>query len=154
MKKSLSFEDLPQEEPNVVEDVDVHEFGVDEKDGKPYTARVRALTVSEWEIMIKGSLDLKAMRESDNGSPEVILRNDFDDACLVAAWCTIDDDDRSVFGRNKRQAERRVRALPHKYYGAIQRIYLAALRASNIGSSKDEQSDKQSDKQTEKATKN
>ena len=149
-KKSLSFEDVPQEDPTIIEDVDVHEFGVDEADGEPFTARVRSLTVSEWELLIKGSLDLRAMRSEDGTKPEIILRDDFDDACLVAAWCTIDDDNKPVFGRNKREAERRVRALPHKYYGAIQRIHQAALRASNITKGEDEQSETQ----IEKAAKN
>ena len=149
-KKSLSFEDVPQEEPTIIEDVDVHELGVDESDGEPFTARVRAITVSEWEILIKGSLDIQAMRGEDGATPEIILRDDFDDACLVAAWCTIDDDNKLVFGRNRREAERRVRALPRKYYSAIQRIHLAALRASNIVTDKDEQPETQ----IEKAEKN
>lgn len=144
MTKSLSFESIPKDEQRNIIVVEAHEFGVDEKDGAPYVARVRSLTVSEWEILVKGSVDIQATREqraSLGEAGELVLRDDFDDACLVTAWCTIDDDDRLVFGRSKREAERRVRALPSRYYPAILRIYRAALRASNLSSDSDEQAE-------------
>jgi len=128
MSKLLSLDKIPSE-VLTTELVEVPEFGYE--DGEAYAVRARAMTVEEFNLVVRRSYTITPAQENGE-SPSMEMRGDFDEVCLIAAWCSLDDDDNLVFGKTKRLAEQRVRNMPHKYAPAIMRIYSTVLRLSHI----------------------
>ena len=128
MSKLLSIDKIPDEELST-ELVEVPEFGYE--DDEPLAVIARAMTVSEFNVVVRRSYQMEPS-ENENEKPKLSLREDFDEASLIASWCSLDDDNNLVFGKNKRAAEMRVAGLSHKYAPAIMRIYTTVLRLSNI----------------------
>ncbi len=67
----------------------------------------------------------------------LIFRNDYDEACHVAGWCSLDDDRKLVFGVDKEDAVDRVMRLPYKYRKAITRIHAAVMELTGIREAED-----------------
>lgn len=112
------------------EEVVVQEFGTDEESGEPFAVLVRGLTAYEWDLLMARAWRIDP---SDNGAdPTLSLKDDYNEACLVAAWCSYDDDGRLVFGVDPDDAEARVRALPVQYRPAIRRIHKRVLELSGV----------------------
>ena len=156
MSQSLSLKTLKVDLPEVAR-VEVPEFGMGEDD-KPIEVNVRALTVFEYNSLMRSAFTLtqrgaqqgksknwrtrrtrKADKESSedsqdtgNGQMGFALRVDYDEQCLVAAWCTLDDEGDLVFGINADAALQRVKGLSFSYRPAIERIHRKALVLSHI----------------------
>ena len=157
MSKSLTLKTLSVDLPEVSR-IPVPEFG-DGEDGEPMEVNVRALTIFEYNSLMRSAFTLtrgaqqqkksghwrnrrtrtKTKKESSedsqdtgNGNMGFALRVDYDEQCLVAAWCTLDDDGKLVFGVDTDDAFERVKTLPYGYRPAIQRIHREALVLSRI----------------------
>jgi hypothetical protein len=136
MSKRISFESLPEIEAKT-EIVLAPEFGVDD-DGDSWETLVRGLTIAEYQQLGKMAFDISMSSSSDNGQDDgptrtIQLREDHDEMCVVAGWCTIDDEGKLLFGPTDAVAVARVRTLPKsEYQELIERIYDKVLELSGI----------------------
>lgn len=133
MSKSLSLKYMP-DDPLDMSEVEAPEFGVDE-DGENFVVKIRALTVGEFNSVIRRAYVVEAEEQASDGDRPYKLgfSEETDEQCLVAAWCSVDDEGNLVFGVTKREAELRVRTLHRKYQPLILRIYQEAWKISKLG---------------------
>ena len=135
MSKRISFENIPEIEAKT-EIVPAPEFGVDD-DGDSWETLVRGLTIAEYQQLGKMAFDI-SMSSSANGQEDdpkrtIQLREDHDEMCVVAGWCTIDDEGKLLFGPTDAIAVARVRTLPKsEYQELVERIYDTVLELSGI----------------------
>lgn len=119
---TLTFETLP-ETTLETRPVEVAEFG--SENDQPFTVNVRGLTVAEWTLLLRRAF------ETNMANGQLSLKDDYDEVCLVAAMCSLDDEGRPVFGRSRAEAEEFLRNLPSEYRPALRRIHGQALALSN-----------------------
>lgn len=126
----LTLNKVPKPISAIVEPVkvDVPEFG------NNMFVYVRPLTLFEYRQLFNQAWewDPDLIQEDANGKAPIRPARDYDEATLVAAWCTITKDGVLVFGANTAEAWRRVSGLSPKYRLAISRIHQKVLDISAL----------------------
>ncbi len=127
--KKLTLADVPDISDGDNQIVSVPSFG-------DFEVTVRPLTVYEYNTIIRRRVTffLPANENGDESvaEPQFKFRDDFDEACLVAAWCSLDPAGELVFGIDRDDAEQRVRNLHHRHREDIRTIHRKVADLSEI----------------------
>lgn len=108
--------------------IDVPEFG------KNVFVYVRPLTLFEYRQLFSQAWewDPTLVDEDSNGQAPIRPAQDYDEATLVAAWCTVTKAGDLVFGTDTANAWERVSGLSPEYRLAIARIHQKVLEISSL----------------------
>lgn len=147
--KKLTLADVPGISGDDNRIVKVPSFG-------NFEVTVRPLTVYEYNSILRRRVTF-ILPTNDNGEvqekPQFKFRDDFDEACLVAAWCSLESETGElVFGTDREDAEQRVRNLHHRHREDIRAIHVKVASLSEIAETEAGEDDRKSP--VEEAVKN
>lgn len=126
----LKHSDLPEPITAIVEParVDVPEFG------ENIFVYVRPLTLIEYRRLFTQAWawNTDFDQSEPDGQAPIKPVEDYDEATLVAAWCTVEKNGNLVFGADPKEAWERVAELSPVYRTAISRIHMKVLDISGL----------------------
>ena len=110
--------------------VDVPEFG------ENIFVYVRPLNLIEYRRLFTQAWQWNANfdQSEPDGQAPIKPVEDYDEATLVAAWCTVEKNGDLVFGADRKEAWERVAALSPEYRTAVSRIHMKVLDISGLRS--------------------